>query len=73
MRSQICRRFERKLPVLRLGQMVLGAVSLAAVAMAQGGPLVLEREGRVISLEPYAPNILRVTMSTDPSLGRRLG
>ena len=45
--------------------MLLGAVSLAAVAMAQRGPLVLEREGRVISLEPYAPNILRVTMSTD--------
>jgi alpha-D-xyloside xylohydrolase len=27
--------------------------------------LVLERPGRVISLEPYAPNIVRVTMSTD--------
>ena len=27
-----------------------------------GGPLVLEREGRTISLEPYAPNILRITM-----------
>jgi|CZKL01.1.fsa_nt_gi alpha-D-xyloside xylohydrolase len=65
MGSQICRRFERKLPALRLGQMLLGAVSLAAVAMAQRGPLVLEREGRVISFEPYAPNILRVTMSTD--------
>jgi alpha-D-xyloside xylohydrolase len=33
--------------------------------MAQSGPLVLERDGRVISLVPYAPNILRVTMSTD--------
>ena len=65
MRSQICRRFGRKLPVFRLVQMLLGAVSLAAVAMAQRGPMVLEREGRVISLEPYAPNILRVTMSTD--------
>ena len=41
------------------------ASSLAGAAMAQSGPLVLEREGRVISLEPYAPNILRVTMSTD--------
>ena len=39
---------------------------LAAEAIAQqGGPLVLERNGRVISLEPYAPNILRVTMSVD--------
>ena len=33
--------------------------------MAQSGPLVLERDGRTISLEPYAANILRVTMSTD--------
>ena len=33
--------------------------------MAQGGPLVLKRDGRVISLEPYAQNILRVTMSKD--------
>ncbi len=38
---------------------------VAAVAGAQSGPLVLERKGRVISLEPYAPNILRVTMSVD--------
>jgi alpha-D-xyloside xylohydrolase len=40
-------------------------VLLGSVAMAQGGPLVLEREGRVISLAPYAPNIVRVTMSID--------
>jgi alpha-glucosidase/alpha-D-xyloside xylohydrolase len=32
--------------------------------MGQSGSLVLERDGRVISLVPYAPNILRVTMST---------
>lgn len=39
---------------------------LAAGAIAQqGGPLVLERNGRVISLEPYAPNILRVTIAAD--------
>ena len=41
------------------------AFTLCGAAMAQSGPLVLERPGRVISLEPYAPNILRVTMSTD--------
>ena len=34
-------------------------------ASAQSGPLVLERNGRVISLEAYAPNIVRVTISTD--------
>src|SRR4029450_87623 len=41
------------------------AVSLGSPAMAQSRPLVLEREGGVLSLEPYAPNIVRVTMSTD--------
>ena len=65
MGSQIDRYLDWKIPVLRLGQILIGAVSLGAVAMAQSGPLVLEREGRVISLEPYAPNIVRVTMSTD--------
>src|SRR6201996_1179505 len=41
------------------------ASSLGSVARAQAGALVLEREGRVISLEPYAPNVLRITMSTE--------
>jgi alpha-D-xyloside xylohydrolase len=50
----------------RLGAMFL-ALSLSGVAMAQSGSTVLERTGGVISLEPYAPNILRVTMSTDRS------
>jgi len=46
--------------------MLLMPALLTAEAIAQpGGPLVLERHGRVISLEPYAPNILRVTMSVD--------
>ncbi|WP_228370721.1 TIM-barrel domain-containing protein [Candidatus Korobacter versatilis] len=40
---------------------------LAGVTLAQGGPLELKREGRVISLVPYAPNVLRVTMSIDNS------
>jgi alpha-D-xyloside xylohydrolase len=45
---------------------VLVALLLAGPAAAQGGPLVLERDGRrVISLVPYAPNIVRITMSTD--------
>ena len=41
------------------------AVTPGGLAIAQSGPLVLERNGRTISLEPYAPNILRITMSTD--------
>ena len=47
----------------RLDSVVL-AVSLGGLATAQSTPLVLERDGRVISLEPYATNVLRVTMST---------
>jgi alpha-D-xyloside xylohydrolase len=47
----------------------LGAVLLTSLlggaAVAQGNPLVLDRDGRTISIEPYAPNILRVTMSSD--------
>jgi len=38
--------------------------------MAQNSPFVLVREGRVISLEPYAPNILRVTISTDAAAAK---
>ena len=47
------------------------ALLVAAVAGAQSDPLVLERKGRVISLEPYAPNILRVTMSVDKATATR--
>jgi alpha-D-xyloside xylohydrolase len=57
---------DRMRPLLSNGvSSILLAVSLGGVAIAQSGPLVLERDGRTISLEPYAPNILRVTMSTD--------
>jgi alpha-glucosidase/alpha-D-xyloside xylohydrolase len=41
------------------------AVLWAVPSIAQSGPLVLERQGRVISLEPYAANIVRVTMSIE--------
>jgi alpha-D-xyloside xylohydrolase len=44
---------------------VLVATLLGVSACPQSGPLVLERDGRVISLVPYAPNIVRVTMSVD--------
>jgi alpha-D-xyloside xylohydrolase len=51
--------------LLRGLDVALLAAPLSGIAMAQGGSLVLERDGRTISLEPYAPNILRVTISTD--------
>ena len=62
--SQISRRFAWKTLVHRLGCIFL-TLSLGGVAIAQSAPLVLERDGRVISLEPYAANIVRVTMSID--------
>ena len=43
---------------------VLAALSLSQVVAAQDEGLVLERDGRVISLVPYGPKIVRVTMST---------
>ena len=57
-------RFAWESPAQRLGCVLL-TVSLAGIVFAQSTPLVLERNGRVISLVPYAPNILRVTMSND--------
>jgi len=57
---QVSGMMKRKL----LTRAVLLAV-LPGVTIAQNGSLLLERAGRVISLEPYAPNIVRVTMSDD--------
>src|SRR5271165_2386483 len=59
-------RFAWKSFALRLGCVLL-TVSLGRVATARSTPLVLERDGRVISLEPYAANIVRITMSIDKS------
>lgn len=63
---QIDRHFVRKSLGLGLSSLLL-TLGLGGAAMAQGGPLVLQRDGRVISLVPYAPNIVRVTISTDPA------
>ena len=60
---RIRRRFVQKFLRLGLGSLLL-AFWLGGAAMAQDGPLVLQRDGRVISLVPYAPNIVRVTIST---------
>ena len=49
----------REIAVALLGILLCGA------AHAQSGPFVFEGDGRVISLVPYAPNILRVTISRD--------
>src|ERR1700723_3155974 len=44
-----------------LGLGITGIVTLHA----QDSKFVLDRDGRTIVLEPYAPNILRVTLSKD--------
>ena len=54
--------------------LVSGIAFTAAVSMAQnpGQRLELDRKGETIVLEPYAPNILRVTLSLqhDPALAK---
>ncbi len=62
---RIERAWLRKSLLRGLGVVVLAILLLGNAANAQDGPLVLEREGRTISLEPYAPNIVRVTISRD--------
>ena len=49
---------------------LLLALALPGAASCQAGPFVLQRDGRVISIEPYAPNILRVTISTDAAAAK---
>lgn len=45
---------------------VVAALCLCGAAYAQSSsPLVLDRGGATVSLEPYAPNIIRVTLSLD--------
>ena len=56
--------------LLRALNSVLLAALLSGVAWGQNAPLVLERDGRVISLEPYAQNILRVTISMDAAAAK---
>ena len=57
-----CRQFAWKLVACSLGAALL-TVLVPAFVSAQDKGLVLERDGRVISIVPYAPNIVRVTMS----------
>src|SRR5215469_1433318 len=42
---------------------VLLTLFLACAALAQNAAFVMERDGRLISLEPYGANIIRMTMS----------
>ena len=47
------------------GLLWLVGIALSCVTLsAQSGDLILDRDGTTVVLEPYAPNIIRVTMST---------
>ncbi len=49
--------------VLALGTLLMSC----RTAWAADTPIVLSRNGRTVAIEPYAPNIVRITMSTDRS------
>ncbi|MFZ0731208.1 MAG: TIM-barrel domain-containing protein [Candidatus Sulfotelmatobacter sp.] len=49
----------------RIVASVLLTVLMGGIAIAQRTPFVLERKGRVVSLDPYGVNILRITISTE--------
>jgi alpha-glucosidase/alpha-D-xyloside xylohydrolase len=59
--SSLLKALRRALPSAALVVLAMFTCS----GMAQPGPLVLDRGKGTISLEPYAPNILRITMSTE--------
>src|SRR5450631_2728102 len=65
---QHCQRFlEMRMGIVRsamLGLLLFGATGCVAV-LAQDTKLVLIRDGRTIVLEPYATNIVRVTLSKE--------
>src|SRR6185312_2151961 len=65
--SIVCARWSRRRFIRKSRWLVSLLVALwpGGAAMAQGGPWLMQRDGRVISLVPYAPIIVRVTISTD--------
>lgn len=57
-RSEICTGFLR-----RAGLLFITIAACAGVANAEAAQVVLDRNGSMVVLEPYAPNIIRVTLS----------
>ena len=53
----------------KLTAFALGASCLAMAAPAFAEPMaLLDRHGSRVAVEPYAPNIVRVTIAVDPDL-----
>src|SRR5258708_25030598 len=68
------RRLRPRVGVLRsIGSAIslIAGMAWAGVAGAEPAPLVLQRDGSVIVLDPYAPDILRVSLS--PGTGEAMG
>ena len=48
--------------------LALGTILMSCrPAWAADTPIVLSRNGRTVAIEPYAPNIVRITLSTERS------
>lgn len=61
---RVCGMSQRGVRFTRLRSVFGGIVVLAAVAPAMGGQsLVLDRNEATVMVEPYAPNVVRVTLS----------
>jgi alpha-D-xyloside xylohydrolase len=48
--------------------LILAATVLPAAAAAAAPLATLDRHGSYVAVEPYAPNIVRITLATDPGL-----
>ncbi|MGH9582409.1 MAG: alpha-glucosidase, partial [Bryobacteraceae bacterium] len=46
----------------------VGVLGFGGVARAQQPPVVLDRGGATVTLEPYAPNIIRISLSLEKNL-----
>ncbi len=49
--------------LVRACLLLMLVLACAGIASAEGSPFVLDRDGSTIVLEPYAPNIIRITLS----------
>ena len=72
--SSICQKLQQRRNFLKISiriarssiQWMLCFIAVGSLnTLAQGAKFVLDRDGRTIVLEPYAPNIVRVTLGKD--------
>ena len=66
-RSEFIARTDREPARTLLAILILLAAAACAAAQSQAGSFVIEQSGRTIVLEPYAENIIRITLSKEKS------